>query len=219
MSGSDEEILTVANCSLEVPMLVEADQMIGQQIAKIVMWVTAVLGLLGNSLLLGVFSQRGAVKVHDILIGTLALLDLLHCLINIVVNWVPVEVQRRLLGPQVSCVVSHSLYNFVSLSSFLTIIDITLERLLAVCRVMFHRVHVTNSRTLCLLLSTQLLLLLIMSPTGAICFTGTPSLSSIASCFPTVSPKHQKRQYSKTPAICSPKVATFLHDLAGRFYE
>ena len=60
-----------------------AGSSIATKIARTIKFGTAVTAILGNLLLLIVFSQRKNIKVHDVLISTLACLDLVHAAMNI----------------------------------------------------------------------------------------------------------------------------------------
>ncbi|XP_075244354.1 uncharacterized protein LOC142338470 isoform X2 [Convolutriloba macropyga] len=155
-----------------------AGSSIATKIARTIKFGTAVTAILGNLLLLIVFSQRKNIKVHDVLISTLACLDLVHAAMNILQMALPD--QFFISYPNLYCYGSHLMYHFVLLSSCFTLMEITVDRLLAVCSVLFHRIHATKKRCLMVIGATQLLSILIMSPASVtICSHGPQQLRSL----------------------------------------
>ncbi len=159
MNGSNGSVLEGARPRM--------DRSTTEMVPLYLMWLTNITAFIGNSLLLVVFTQKKKLKAHDMLITTLACLDLIHSIVNMVLNVLPREYQS--MYPKVACYISHSLFHFITLSSCFTVIEITIDRLLAVCSVLFHRVHATNKRCLLLIACTQVFVVLVISPSAGIC--------------------------------------------------
>ena len=143
---------------------------IPEVMARYMMWSTTAMAVVGNILLLIVFAQRKAIKVHDMLIATLACLDLVHASMNILMNILPESVKTY--NPLAFCYFSHFMYHYVLLASCFTLVEITIDRLLAICSVLFHRIHATKKRCLIIIGCTQLLVFALIAPSAGICIEG-----------------------------------------------
>ena len=153
---------------------------IPEKMARYIMWSTTAMAITGNVLLLVVFSQRKVFKVHDILIATLAGLDLVHASMNILMNVLPRSI--RTSHPQAFCYFAHFMYHYVLLASCFTLAEITIDRLLAVCSVLFHRIHATKKKCLVVIGCTQLLVFALMTPSAGICIDGMISIYGNLRC-------------------------------------
>ena len=142
-----------------------------ETVASYMMWVTNTLAIFGNLLLIVVFAHRKKLKVHDILITTLAILDLTHSFFNALQNSMPLS-WMQVIPKSVYCFSNHFFYHFIMLSSCFTVIEITIDRLLAVRSVLFHRVHVTNKRCLLVVGGTQIGVILLLLPASGVCIDG-----------------------------------------------
>ncbi|XP_063711665.1 uncharacterized protein LOC134839963 [Symsagittifera roscoffensis] len=143
---------------------------IPEKIAQHIMWPTTIAAIIGNFLLLLVFSQRALLKAHDMLIATLSCFDLVHAFMNIFNYYLMYKIND--LFPKFNCFFNNLLYHFVLLSSCFTLIEITIDRLLAVCSVLFHRIHATKKLCYVTIACTQLLVIFLVMPSAGICVDG-----------------------------------------------
>ncbi|XP_063722094.1 uncharacterized protein LOC134848525 [Symsagittifera roscoffensis] len=170
------DVLNVTNFT-ELEVKTQYVLSIPEKIAQHIMWPTTIAAIIGNSLLLLVFSQRNLLKVHDMLIATLSCLDLVHAFMNIFNYYFMYKIHD--LFPKFNCFLNNFMYHFVLLSSCFTLIEITIDRLLAVCNVMFHRIHATKKRCYLTIACTQLLVGFLVMPSAGICVDGARAGSKI----------------------------------------
>ena len=86
-----------------------------EKVASYMVWATNSLAIIGNLLLIVVFAHRKKLKVHDILITTLAILDMTHSLFNVLQNSMPIS-WIRLIPKTAYCFSNHFFYHFIMLS-------------------------------------------------------------------------------------------------------
>ena len=107
------DVLNVTNFT-ELEVKTQYVLSIPEKIAQHIMWPTTIAAIIGNSLLLLVFSQRNLLKVHDMLIATLSCLDLVHAFMNIFNYYFMYKIHD--LFPKFNCFLNNLMYHFVLLS-------------------------------------------------------------------------------------------------------
>ena len=103
-------------------------------------WITVILGCLGNGLCLVVFARRKQFKPNDVFIITLAALDFTFCGANAVYYHLRGDVTVK---SEIDCTVENSLYHFLIPATCLTLLAITMDRYFAVFKILEHRAHAT----------------------------------------------------------------------------